>query len=372
MSNVLVTGGAGFIGSHLVDQLVKEGHNVTVLDNLESQVHGSSDQLPDYYNHDARFIKGDVRSLDDIRKAIKGIDIVFHEAAMVGVGQSMYQIKKYVDVNSLGTACLLEVILENRDQIKKLVVASSMSIYGEGTYNCDKCGDVEPFIRSDEQMQKCEWELKCPKCGVDVKPVKTSENKPLDPTSIYAVTKKDQEELCLSFGRAYKIPTVALRYFNVYGPRQSLDNPYTGVCAIFSSRIKNNNAPIVYEDGLQTRNFISVHDIVQANMLAMNEDGMNYNVYNVGSSDYVSVLDIAKTLSKLYGKDLVPDVQNKFRAGDIRHCFSNIEKIQKYGFNPSVDFESGMKELVEWGETVEAEDKVTDAQEKLLNLGLVK
>ena len=372
MAKILVTGGAGFIGSHLVDKLVSEGHEVTVLDNLEPQVHGDAAGLPDYYNHDARFVKGDVRSKDDLRRAMKDCEIVFHQAAMVGVGQSMNQIHKYVDVNTLGTANLLEVILEKKNQIKKLIVASSMSIYGEGEYKCDVCGVVCPSLRPDSQMHDNQWEQKCPECGTDVLPIPTSESKPLESTSIYAITKKDQEEMCLSFGRAYNIPTVALRYFNVFGPRQSLSNPYTGVCAIFSSRIKNGNPPIIYEDGLQSRDFVSVYDIVQANVLAMTNDNMNYQAFNVGAGNVTTVLDVYDTLAKLYGFDGEALVVNKFRTGDIRHCFADISKIEACGYKPTVRLDEGMKELAEWGTKQEAVDSVEKAQQELASMGLVK
>lgn len=371
MSKVLVTGGAGFIGSHLVDKLIEEGHEVVVLDNLEPQVHGDADQLPDYFNHDARFIKGDVRNLDDLKRAIDGVEIVFHEAAMVGVGQSMYQIRKYVEVNTLGTANLMQVILEHKEQIKKLVVASSMSIYGEGAYECASCGVVSPELRSDEQMKNEEWELTCPQCGITVTPIGTSECKSLDSTSIYAITKKDQEEMCLSFGKAYKIPTVALRYFNVYGPRQALSNPYTGVCAILSSRIKNDHAPIIYEDGLQSRDFVSVYDIVQANMLAMKTDAMNYQAFNVGTGMPTTILDIHKTLTGLYEKELEPQIEHSFRTGDIRHCVADIAKISAHGYKPRMAFDTGMQDLVAWGKTVEAVDTVEKAQDELRERGLV-
>ncbi len=369
--NILVTGGVGFIGSHLVDKLVSEGHSVVVFDNLEEQVHVDSTILPDYYNHDARFIKGDMRSFDDIKRAVKDADVIFHQAAMVGVGQSMYQISRYVEVNSIGTANLLQAILDNPRRDIKLIVASSMSIYGEGAYRCEDCGPIYPKVRGEEQLSRHEWELFCPTCGKVLEPVETPEDKPLDSTSIYAITKKDQEEMVLVFGKAYKIPVVALRYFNVYGPRQSLSNPYTGVCAIFSSRIKNGKNPIIYEDGNQTRNFVSVHDIVDANILAMKEDKMAYQAFNVGSRHRISILEVARILSKLYGKNVEFDIQNKFRAGDIRHCFSDISKIREFGYEPKVSFEDGMKELVEWGETVEALDRVENAQEELMEKGLV-
>ena len=364
--NILVTGGAGFIGSHIVDALVGK-HEVTVYDNFEPQVHK---QEPDYLNTDAALIRADIRDNESLKSAVMEADIIFHQAAMVGVGQSMYQIERYVDVNTLGTAKLLDILANEEHDVKKLIVASSMSIYGEGAYQCKDCGVVYPSLRAEEQMRSREWEMRCPECGKVVEPVPTDEMKPLQPTSIYAVSKKDQEEMSLAVGHAYGIPTVALRYFNTYGPRQALSNPYTGVCAIFSSRIKNNNPPIVFEDGLQTRDFISVHDIAAANLLVMENSRADYEVYNVGTGMPVSILEIAETLAGLYGKDLKPEVVNKFRQGDIRHCYADISKIQRLGFEPAMSFEDGMQELVAWGETQEAEDRSDVAYEELKEKGL--
>jgi len=365
---ILVTGGAGFVGSHLVDALAKK-HEVVIYDNLEPQVHKS---FPEYLNNKAKFVREDIRNKAELKKAISDSEVIFHQAAMVGVGQSMYQIEKYMDVNTMGTAKLLDVLANEEHDVKKLIVASSMSIYGEGKYECSQCGIVYPPLRSNEQLKKKEWEMKCPSCGRVVKPVPTDENKPLQPTSIYAISKKDQEEMCLAVGKAYGIPTVALRYFNIYGPRQALSNPYTGVCAIFSSRIKNNNPPIIFEDGLQTRDFISVHDIVEANLLAMEKSKANYEMFNVGTGKPVSILDIANILSKLYGKAPRPEIVNKFRAGDIRHCFADISKIKKLGFKAEVSFEEGMRELVEWGKMQDAEDKSEAAYQELKARGLVE
>jgi dTDP-L-rhamnose 4-epimerase len=221
-------------------------------------------------------------------------------------------------------------------------------------------------------MKSHEWEMKCPDCGQTMVPAPTGEAKPLRPTSVYAITKRDQEEMCLSIGRAYGIPTVALRYFNIYGPRQALSNPYTGVCAIFSSRIKNNNPPIVFEDGLQTRDFVSVHDIVEANLLAMKRSGANYGSYNVGTGVPTSILDVTNILLKLYGKSIKPDIQNEYRTGDIRHCFADISEIRKLGFKPKVSLESGMRELYEWGTTQTAVDRSEQAHRELTSKGLVE
>lgn len=370
MSKVLVTGGAGFIGSHLVDKLVERGNEVAVVDSLEEQVHTKK---PDYLNPEAQYVFADIRDKSVLAKAIEDVEVIFHEAAAVGVGQSMYQVEKYVEVNTMATAKLLDILVNKENEVKKLIVASSMSIYGEGAYECGDCGVVYPELRTEEQLKQREWEMKCPKCGKIVRPITASEDKPLHPTSIYAITKRDQEEMCLTVGRAYGIPMVALRYFNVYGPRQSLNNPYTGVCAIFASRIKNNNPPLIFEDGLQTRDFVSVHDIVEANILAMRSSTANYEVFNVGTGKSINILEIAQTLINLYKKELKPEITDKYRAGDIRHCFADITKIKnKLGYKPKVDFEEGMKELVGWGEKEEAKDKFKEAHEELLRRGLVE
>ena len=367
---ILVTGGAGFIGSHLVDALVRGGHQVRVLDNFEPQVHGTA--RPEYLNNAADYVTGDVRDKAAVRKALAGIEVVFHEAALVGVGQSMYDIERYVSINSLGTSSLLDVIVNDRMALKKLVVASSMSIYGEGQYRCPRCGPVAPPLRDDAQLRAHEWEMRCPQCRQAAVPLPTPEQKPLIPTSVYAVSKRDQEELCLSVGRSYNIPTVALRYFNVYGSRQTLSNPYTGVCAIFSARIKNRHQPIVFEDGRQTRDFIHVRDIVQANLLVMQESRADYRVLNVGTGTPVSIAEIATRLAALYGIPVAPQMTNTYRAGDIRHCVADISALKALGFAPSVSFEEGLRELVAWGAGVAAEDRVEQATKELSSRGLTQ
>ncbi len=370
MYNVLVTGGCGFIGSHLVDQLTKMKHSVRVFDNLEFQVHEG--KLPEYLNADAEYIFGDVRNEDALKKVVEDIDIIFHLAACVGVGQSMYEIKRYVDVNSMGTAKLLETLISEEANVKKLIVASSMSIYGEGAYECEDCGVVYPRLRTKEQFKSKKWEVTCPECKKIVKPIPTSESKPLHPTSVYAITKRDQEEMCLTVGKAYGIPTVALRFFNVYGPRQSLSNPYTGVAAIFLSRIKNNNPPLIFEDGLQSRDFVNIRDIVQASILAMESNNANYEVFNVGTGEPTTILKIANVLIKLFRSDLKPKILYKYRSGDIRHCYADISKIKKIGFKPSVQLEKGMSELIEWGNKAKAKDKTEKAQRELKEKGLIE
>lgn len=365
---ILVTGGAGFIGSHLVDYLVANGHSVRVLDNLEFQVHRG--KIPDYLNKEAEYLFGDIRDYECVKRAVDNIEVIFHQAALVGVGQSMYLPYRYVEINTLGTANLLQCILNEKSKIQKLVVASSMSNYGEGGYVCEHCGSVSSSLRGVEQLKRRVWEMQCPTCNRELKPVPTSERKTLQPTSIYAITKKDQEEMCILFGKTYNIPAVALRYFNVYGPRQSLSNPYTGLCAIVSSRIKNGNPPIIYEDGCQTRDFVSVHDIVRANVIVMESEKADGKVFNVGTGSATRVLDVVGVLLSLYGSGLVPEVVGQFRAGDIRHCYADISQLSAIGYKPHVDLKEGMSELVKWTETAESMDMVKSANEELEKMGL--
>ena len=360
---VLVTGGAGFIGSHLVDRLIKAGKNVVVLDNFDPQVHQG--KKPDYLNKEASYIEGDIRDEKALEKSLKGVGTVFHFAAKVGVGQSMYEIKNYVDANTLGTASFWEYIINKRCNIEKFIVASSMSIYGDGAYNFAKCGIVSPHLRSDTQLNNREWDPYCPDCGSKTTALPTKEDKRLLSTSVYAITKKDQEELSLNIGVSYKIPTVALRFFNVYGPRQSLSNPYTGACAIFSSRIKNNKAPLIYEDGLQSRDFIDVRDVVEACILAMNSEKTDYKVFNIGTGVATTIKDVANILIDLYGKGMRPEITNKYRTGDIRHCYACIEKAKGVGFVPRIEPRKGLTDLVEWGRDKVAVDKTTEANLEL-------
>lgn len=368
---VLVTGGAGFIGSYIVDELVKKGYDVVVFDNLDRQVHLSG-ELPDYFNKKAKFIKGDVRDYDSFKKAILDAEIIFHEASAVGVGQSQYEIKKYVDVSIGGTANLLDILVNEKHNVKKLLVAASMSSYGEGKYECGKCGIVRPELRAEKEMRGGDWEPKCPECKGDINPVPTDETAKQNCNSIYALTKKAQEDMCIIIGKTYNIPAVALRCFNVYGPRQSLSNPYTGVAAMFMSRIKNDHSPVVYEDGLQTRDFISVHDVVRASIMAMESKKADYKVFNVGSGAPLTIKSIAEVLADLYGKKIKPDITNKFRKGDVRHCYADIGLIKKeLGFQPKVSFQEGMRELIEWSRKTESVDKFDDAVAKLKEKGLV-
>ncbi|MDQ2974616.1 MAG: GDP-mannose 4,6-dehydratase [Acidobacteriota bacterium] len=370
--NILVTGGAGFIGSHLVDALVSRGHHVRVLDLLVSQVH-TTNGTPEHLNPQAEFIRGDVCDIGVLQRALEDIEAVFHEAAEVGVGQSMYEIQRYVRANDLGTAVLLENLIPRRAIIKKLVVASSMSIYGEGAYECPQCGAAYPKLRSFEQLTDRRWEMECANCGSELTPVPTPEDKPLFPTSVYAITKQDQEQFCLVTGRAYGIPTVALRYFNVYGPRQALSNPYTGVCAIFSSRLLNDQPPLIFEDGEQSRDFVHVKDIVQANLLALETKGVDYEAVNIGTGRATSVRDIARLLAKGLGKNLEPEIVSKYREGDIRHCVADISRARRLlGYEPRVTLEEGIPELLKWVIQQTPEDQVSKATAELETRQLVR
>jgi len=368
---ILVTGGAGFIGSHLVDALVARGHRVRILDAVAPQVHVTGE--PQYLNPEAEFIRGDVCDPAALDGAVEGVDVVYHQAAEVGVGQSMYEIRKFVRANDLGTAVLLEALVKRRSQIRKLIVASSMSIYGEGAYRNADGEIVYPPIRPANQLVERQWEPLCPRTGAVLTPVGTAEEKPLVPTSVYAVTKQDQEQFCLVVGRAYGIPTVALRYFNVYGTRQALSNPYTGVCAIFSSRLLNDQKPMVFEDGEQTRDFVHVSDIVRANLLALETDRADYQAVNVGTGKATSVKQVMRMLAEGLGKEIEPEITGKYREGDIRHCVADISRARALlGYEPKVSMEQGIPELLEWVKGQEASDKVAQATAELESLRLVK
>lgn len=367
--NILVTGGAGFIGSHLTDALVKEGYNVRIFDNLEDQVHQG--KIPAYLNKHAEFIRGDVRDIDSFYKAMDGMDAVFHEAAAVGVGQSQYEIKHYVDTNVGGTANLLDLLVNKKQSIKKIIVTTSMTSYGEGNYKCDQCGVVRPGIRTETQMKKHDWELHCPNCNSYVVPIPTDENAQRHSTNIYALTKNMQEDMILGIGKTYNLPSVALRCFNVYGPRQSLSNPYTGVTAIFISQLKNNKPPLVYEDGLQTRDFISVYDVVAANIRALEFHEANYHAINIGSGKALSIYQVAKTLSNLLGISIEPRVTGEYRKNDLRHCFADTKRAQKLlNWEPKISFEAGMKDLISWAKDEKAENKTESAIQELRKKGL--
>ena len=367
--HVLITGGAGFIGSHLADELLRQGYTVRALDNLSPQVHGPDAGRPDYLDPEVELVVGDVRDASAVRKALAGIDVVYHFAAAVGVGQSMYEIANYTSLNNLGTAVVLEALVER--PVERLVVASSMSIYGEGLYR-DPDGNVSASLeRTPEQLRNHEWEVRNNRQQV-LTPIPTPETKQPTLASIYALSKFDQERMCLMIGRAYAIPTVAMRFFNVFGTRQALSNPYTGVLAIFASRLMNDRPPVIYEDGLQRRDFVHVTDVARACRLAAEVPDASGRVFNVGSGNSYTVLEIAERMAKVMGKSHIgPEVSGKYRVGDIRHCFADVRLARRVlGFEPQVEFDDGLTELAAWLEGQEADDHVAHARNELEKRGL--
>ncbi|KTD19058.1 NAD-dependent epimerase/dehydratase family protein [Legionella jordanis] len=368
IKNILITGGAGFIGSHLADELIAQGYKVRALDNLSEQVHGPNAKRPEYLHRDVELVVGDVRDKAAVKKALQDIDAVFHFAAMVGVGQSMYQIKNYTDVNNLGTAVLLEALIES--PVKKLVVASSMSIYGEGLYKTATGQCIEECERNLEDLKKQRWELydgeKNP-----LMPIATPEHKKPCLSSVYALSKYDQERLCLITGKAYNIPTTALRFFNVYGTRQALSNPYTGVLAIFASRLLNDNAPLIFEDGMQKRDFVHVKDVARACRFALEKQASSGEVINVGSGNQYSIYEIAENLARVMNKEIKAQVTGKYRVGDIRHCFADLTKAKLLlEYEPCIKFDEGLAELSQWLKGQIAIDHVSKATSELASRGL--
>jgi dTDP-L-rhamnose 4-epimerase len=366
----LVTGGAGFIGSHLVRSLLERGDEVVVLDSLEPQVHGDT---PPNLPASVELVVGDVGDRAAADHALRGVDRVVHLAAAVGVGQSMYEIARYTERNTMATARFLERVVAQRPMPVKLVVASSMSIYGEGEYACDEHGRMAPGPRPEEQLLTRSWELTCDRCGNELRPVGTSEAKALIPTSIYAITKRDHEEFSIVTGAAYGIPAVALRFFNVYGPGQALSNPYTGVAAIFASRLLNRRAPIVFEDGRQSRDFIHVSDIVRGIVLALESDRAAGHAVNLGTGVPTTVAEVAHVIASGLGLEIEPELNGQYRAGDIRHCRADVTRARELlGFEARVSFAEGMGELLEWLRGQHAVDRVDDATSELAARGLTK
>ncbi|MGY4158493.1 dTDP-L-rhamnose 4-epimerase [Bradyrhizobium sp. USDA 4461] len=369
MTRVLITGGAGFIGSHAADALLAAGHEVRLLDNLSPQVHGADGERPPYLNKDADLIVGDITDGCAIERALRGVDKVLHLASSVGVGQSMYDIASYVRTNELGTAQLLQAL--SRCPVERLVVASSMSVYGEGLYRVVDHGAHAVGDRSINQLRDGEWELR-DGAGRSLEPVPTPESKPPCLSSIYALNKYAQERMCLITGKAYGIPTVALRFFNVFGPRQALSNPYTGVLAIFAARLLNNRSPLVFEDGLQRRDFVHVSDVARACSLALESNHVS-SIFNIGSGQSRTILSVAKSLAEVMGRtDIAPEITGKHRVGDIRHCFADIGKAAaELRFTPSVTFEDGLDELSSYLADQIADDHAERAREELSRRGLV-
>jgi dTDP-L-rhamnose 4-epimerase len=366
--HVLITGGAGFIGSYVADELLAHGYQVRALDNLSSQVHGAVARRPDYLNPEIELVRGDIRDARRVLEALNGIDLVVHLAAAVGVGQSMYEMAHYTSTNTVGTAVLLEAIAKK--QVERLVVASSMSLYGEGLYRAVDGSICEGHQRSLEQLRLSEWELTDEK-GCPLTPIPTPESKQPNIASIYALSKFDQECMCLMIGRAYEIPVVGLRFFNIYGPRQSLSNPYTGVLAIFASRLLNDKPPVIFEDGQQLRDFVSVHDVKRACRLALEQPAGNGKVFNIGSGERYTIREIAELMAETLGKDIEPAVMGQYRVGDIRHCFADITRARTIlQYQPRVSLQQGIAELASWLEGQAAMDRVAEACAELSTRGL--
>lgn len=368
---VLVTGGAGFIGSHLVDVLVRRGHSVRVLDNLLPQAHpGGAPRLA----REAELQVGDLRSPSDVARALDGISVVFHLGGVVGNGQSMVEVASYVDTNCRGTAVLLEQMLTRRDHIRRVVVASSMVVYGDGAYACAEHGELPSADRPLERLRARQWEPICAHCGRDVTPVAIREERRLAPNSVYGISKRDQEELCLVLGRAYGLSTVALRYLCTYGSRQALGNPYTGVAAIWATRLLNGNRPLVFEDGRQIRDFVHVSDVAEATARAAEAPAAaDFEVLNVGSGEHCTISELALTLSRSLGSDLEPEVSGLFRVGDIRHCFADISKAKALlGWAPTTKLADGIRELARWAREQRPTDGSDAANDELRLRGMIQ
>jgi dTDP-L-rhamnose 4-epimerase len=371
-TTVLVTGGAGFVGSHLVDALLERGHRVRVLDNLDPQAHDGG--TPRFLAADAELVAGDIRDRDAVRRSLDGVELVLHQAGMVGNGQSMYELHRYVDVNAGGTAILMEEALRRRDTVRRIVAASSMVVYGEGMYHCDEHGVVSPGLRAEADLMQRRWEARCPSCGGDVEAVPTREDAPLRPTSPYAISKRDCEELVIVGGRAHGLETVALRYLNVYGSRQALSNPYTGVAAVFCARLLSGRRPLLYEDGAQRRDLVHVSDVVRANLLAIEAPDAAGQAINIGTGTSLTIRELAGTLAHELGRDdLAPEISGEYRAGDIRHCWADLTRARELlGFRPLVRREAALGELATWVAGERPADRTEAAIAELRMRGLVR
>ena len=375
---VLITGGAGFIGSHVTLKLIEKGYEVTVLDNLLEQIHGTDPEKtsPLYSNikDKVRFIAGEVCNKELLEQALQDVDYIIHLAAETGTGQSMYEIKRYIDVNIGGTALLLDILTNTKNHVKRVVVAESRAIYGEGKYHCEKCGDVYPSERKDEDMAKGDFECHCPKCDGKVTPVATTEDSAIHPSSVYGIGKQVQGQLVHLVCKAIGIESVSFRYQNVYGPGQSLTNPYTGILSIFSNRIKSHKGINIFEDGKETRDFVYIDDVVDATIAGMEVPEANGHVYNIGTGIATDVLTVAQTLCKHYGIEVPLTVSGNYRLGDIRHNFADITLAKKIlGFNPKWTFDAGIKQFTDWVSHQELQtDNYEASLEEMKQKGLFK
>lgn len=375
--NILISGGAGFIGSNIALKLIAKGYNITVLDNLSEQIHSTDPDKSFLYNlikGKVNFIKGDVRNRNDWEDALLNQDAIIHLAAETGTGQSMYQIYKYSEVNIGGTALLLDILANQKHSIKKIIVASSRAIYGEGRYQCSTHGEVYPISRKEEDLINGNFECRCPYCGSEIELLSTHEESKIEPQSIYGISKYNQEQICLIAGKSLNIPVVAFRYQNVYGPGQSLSNPYTGILSIFSTQIKNNNPINIFEDGNETRDFVFIDDVADATIKGLENNKAITKIYNVGSGESTRVIDIANTLVKLYNSDVSVNITGNFRLGDIRHNYADLIKInQELNYEPKFPFQTGISKFANWVNMQEtAKDLYLESIIELKNKGLYK
>ena len=375
MKNILITGGAGFIGSRLCEKLYNKGYVITVMDNLSKQIHGEEESLLfNKIKDKCIFIKGDVRNKADWRKAVKGQEVIIHLAAETGTGQSMYEIKKYTDVNIMGTVHMLELLANTSHKVEKIIIASSRAIYGEGKYICSIHGDIYPSCRNKSDLEKANFNLKCSVCNSELQLTATDESSKIHPSSIYGINKQQQEQMVMLMGKSLGIASVAFRYQNVYGPGQSLSNPYTGILSIFSTRILNGNNLDIYEDGLESRDFVYIDDVIDATILGLEKEKANGHVFNVGSGVATTVKEVADSLKRLYDSDINISISGKFRSGDIRHNYADLDKINDLlGFIPKYSFQEGISKFVEWVKTQEIkEDKYEKSIKQLISKGLLK
>lgn len=378
MKRVLITGGAGFIGSHIALKLISKGYEVTVLDSLSEQIHGTNPDVtsPLYQSIKDKvyFIKGSVTCREDWIRALEGVQYVIHLAAETGTGQSMYEVQKYVDTNIGGTALLLDILTNTKHTVKRVVVAESRAIYGEGKYHCENCGDVYPNERKDEDMAKGDFECKCPKCGGSVNLVATTEDSAIHPSSVYGIAKQVQGQLVHLVCKSIGVESVSFRYQNVYGPGQSLSNPYTGILSIFSTRIKNHSEINIFEDGKETRDFVYIDDVADATILGMEIPDANGHVFNIGTGVATDVLTVAKTLCNKYGIEVPITVSGNYRLGDIRHNYADISSARKIlGFEPKWNFSDGIEKFTAWVNKQETqEDKYDVSIEEMKRKGLYK
>ena len=374
MKKILITGGVGFIGSRLCERLFDKGYNVTVMDNLSPQIHGEGESLLlKRIKNKCTFIRGDVRNKEDWRKAVKGQAIIVHLAAETGTGQSMYEIAKYNDVNIMGTAHMLELLTTENHQVEKILIASSRAIYGEGKYLCSIHGDSYPSQRNKLAIEQGDFNLKCDICNLELQLVATDEKSKIHPSSIYAITKQQQEQMVILMGKSLGIPSVALRYQNVYGPGQSLSNPYTGILSIFSTRILNGNDLEIYEDGFESRDFVYIEDAVDATILAIEKKEANGEVLNVGSGVATTIKEVAESLQSYYNSDINISISGKYRLGDIRHNYADLAKIKDVlGFSPKYNFQEGVFEFVQWVKKQDLmEDKYIKSIQELEDKGII-